>query len=102
MALERITTARVEGLFASDLSIRCHPSEATVAAAIRDAVRAHGGVRGCAGEVAAAYGERPEIAAARIRWARDVVESIYCLTVPDRSPGDRGPGDRGPEDRSWT
>jgi hypothetical protein len=38
-------------------------------------VRVHGGSRGCAGEVAAAYGDYPEIAAARMRWARTLVES---------------------------
>jgi len=69
--------ARAEALFVSDLSIQCHPSEAAVAAAIRHAVGAHGGVRGCAAEVGAAYGDYPETAAARMRWARQVIEEIY-------------------------
>lgn len=76
MALDRPITARAEALFASDLSARCHPSEAAIAAAVRNAVRAHGGVRGCGG-VVAAYGEHPEITAARMRWARQLVEAIY-------------------------
>ena len=74
---DRLVVARAEALFASDLSIRCHTSKAAVAVAISNAVRAYGGVRGCAGEVGATYGDRPETAAARMRWARHVVETIY-------------------------
>jgi hypothetical protein len=81
MAPDRMIVARAEALFASDLSIRCHPSEAAVAAAIRNAVSAHGGVRGCAGEIGAAYGDYPETAAARMRWARHVIEAIYSPTA---------------------
>lgn len=77
MSPDRMIVARAEALFASDLSIRCHPSEAVVAAAIRNAVGAHGGVRGCTGEVGAAYGDYPETAAARMQWARKVIEAIY-------------------------
>ena len=78
MAHDRLLAARAVALFVSDLSSQHHPGEAAVAAAISDAVRAHGGVRGCAGEVGAAYGERPETAAARMRWARHVIEAVYC------------------------
>jgi hypothetical protein len=69
--------ARAEALFASDLSSQCHPSESAVGAAIRNAIRAHGGVRGCAGALGAAYGDDPETAATRMRWARRVIEAIY-------------------------
>ena len=81
MSPDRIIVARAEALFASDLPLQCHPSEAAVAAAIRNAVKAHGGVRGCAGDVAAAYGDYPETAAARMRWARQVIEAIYSPTA---------------------
>ncbi len=81
MAPDHLIAARAEALFASDLSAHCHLSEAVVAAAIRHAVRAHGGVRGCAGEVGAAYGDHPETAAARMRWARQVIEAIYSPTA---------------------
>jgi RNA polymerase sigma factor (sigma-70 family) len=81
MSPDRIIVARAEALFASDLPMQCHPSEAAVAAAIRNAVKAHGGVRGCAGDVAAAYGDYPETAAARMRWARQVIEAIYSPTA---------------------
>lgn len=44
---------------------------------IRDAVRSHGGVRGCTADVAFAFGEYPETAAARMRWARATVADLY-------------------------
>jgi hypothetical protein len=72
-----LTAARAEALFTSQLSTGSQPSRAVVETAIRVAVRIHGGVRGCAADVAAAYGEHPELAAPRMRWARDVVEQLY-------------------------
>jgi hypothetical protein len=72
-----LTAARAEALFASDLSIHHLPTAAQISAAIRNAVRAHGGTRGCAGEVAAAYGDYPESAAARMRWALGIVQRTY-------------------------
>ena len=68
--------ARAEALFTSDLSARGEYTQIEVAAAIRRATGAHDGIRGCLGEVAAAYGEHPETAARRMRWARAVIESI--------------------------
>jgi hypothetical protein len=74
---EVLTFARAEALFTSELSAYSPATPAQVADAIRYAVRMHG-IRGCAAEMAAAYGERPETAAPRMRWARRVVESIYA------------------------
>jgi hypothetical protein len=74
----QLFAARAEALFASDLSARCEHTRTEVAAAIRHAIGAHHGIRGCAGEVAAAYGEHPETAARRMRWARTVIEGIYA------------------------
>lgn len=94
MAQDALIAARAEALFASDISNQCHPDKSEVAAAIRSAVRAHAGVCGCAGEVAAAYGECPETAAARMRWARQVIETIYSSTgVPAAVADARQPGD---------
>ena len=88
--------ARAEALFASDL----RPREYTtieVAAAIRHAIGAHTGVRGCAGQVAAAYGERPKTAASRMRWARAVIEGTYARGErPRRARGTAGDDRRGP------
>ena len=74
---DRLIAARACALFASDLSSRCSPGEAAVAAAIAGAVRAHGGTRGCAGQVGAAYGECQETAADRMRWALRVIGTVY-------------------------
>ena len=72
-----LTAARAEALFTSLLSADSRLSPGEVAAAIAHAVRTHGGARGCAAEVAAAYGEHPETAAPRMRWARTMVETVY-------------------------
>jgi hypothetical protein len=78
-----LLAARAEALFTSDLSVRREYTQTEVVAAIRRAISTHHGVRGCAGEVAAAYGEHPETAARRMRWARAVIEGF---TAPaDRS-----------------
>jgi hypothetical protein len=74
---DRLADARAEALFASELSAMVDPTPEQVTAAIRRALLRHGGVRGCAAEVAAAYGDRPETAAPRMRWARGVVRSCY-------------------------
>ena len=72
-----LTAARAEALFTSQLATGSQPSYEVVQTAIRIAVRTYGGVRGCAAEVAAEYGDRPELAAPRMRWARHVVEQLY-------------------------
>jgi hypothetical protein len=73
----QLVEARAAALFASDLSAHCEHTEAEVAAAIRRAIGTRNGLRGCAGEVAAAYGDHPETAARRMRWARAVVDDMY-------------------------
>jgi hypothetical protein len=80
-----LTAARAEALFASGLSAGSPLSHAVVHAAITHAVHTYGGTRGCAGEMAAAYGEHPETAATRMRWARHVIEATYSPPVLDRA-----------------
>ena len=86
-----LLTAHADALFTSDLSARCCHSQAEIAAAIIRAIRSHSAAGGCAGEVAAAYGEHPETAAPRMRWARAAAERISSLAatspVTDRKPG---------------
>jgi hypothetical protein len=72
-----ITAARAEALFTSALPTGAKLSLEQAAEEIRTAVLQFGGTRGCAAEVAAAYGEHPETASARMRWARQVVEALY-------------------------
>ena len=67
-----------QALFASDLSARREHTRTEVTAAIRQAISAHHGPGGCAGQVAAAYGEHPETAAGRMRWARAVIQSLQA------------------------
>lgn len=70
-----LTVARAEALFASTLSA-CEPHDrAVLKAAIAAAVRDYGGVRGCAGRMATEYGEHPQQAAERMRWACEAVAS---------------------------
>jgi hypothetical protein len=72
-----LSAARAEALFTSRLATGSRPTYEVAQTAIRVAVRAHGGVRGCAAEVAAEFGDYPEVAAPRMRWARSVVEQLY-------------------------
>ena len=67
-----ISTARADALFASPLQRSDQPSPAQVHQAIAAAVAAFG-IRGCAARVAQAYGEHPETAVLRMRWARAAV-----------------------------
>ncbi len=58
-----------QALFASWLQPSQQPSADEVAAAVEAALHRHGGLAGCAAQVATEYGEHPEAAAARMRWA---------------------------------
>ena len=69
--------ARADALFASALQRSDEPSPGQVRRAIAVAVAAYGG-SGCAARVAQAFGEHPETAVTRMRWARTMV----ARTVP--------------------
>jgi hypothetical protein len=56
-------------LFASHLQPSDRPSAARIRDAIRLSYTVHGGQSGCAAVVAAEYGEHPDTAVARMRWA---------------------------------
>jgi hypothetical protein len=69
---------RVEALFASDLQ----RSETVTPESIRSAVTAtvrRLGARGCAARVAHEFGEHPETAVGRMRWALGAVRQAYAL-----------------------
>ena len=53
------------------------PSASQVRQAAAAALRAYGG-RGCAERVAQEFGDHPEIAVARMRWARGVVDEVFA------------------------
>ena len=79
----QLLAARAAALFASDLPAGSRPSAALVEDAIARTVRACGGTRGCVATLAAAYGDCPETAVPRMRWARGVVQEVYDVK---RSP----------------
>jgi hypothetical protein len=82
---DALTAARAEALFASDVSSASTPDRDECGAAIRAALLRHGGVRGCAAQVAAQYGDYPETAAPRMRWARQVARSVYGAASEHRN-----------------
>ena len=58
------------------------PSEQVTAESVRAAVTAtvrRLGTRGCAAQVAQEFGEHPETAVGRMRWALGVVHQAYAL-----------------------
>ena len=70
-----LNDARCEALFASGLQPSERPNAETAAEAISRAVRQFG-IRGCASRMAQEFGDHPEAAAERMRWARLVVAEI--------------------------
>ncbi len=77
-----ISAARADALFASALQRSDEPSAEQVRQAIAAAVRAFG-ARGCAARVAQAYGEHPETAVRRMRWARTAVTGVFGGARPE-------------------
>jgi hypothetical protein len=65
-----------DALFASVLQRSDKPSAGQVRKAIAAAVRAYGG-GGCMQRVAQEFGDHPEIAVARMRWARAVADEVF-------------------------
>jgi hypothetical protein len=71
-----IDCARTEALFASEVQPSDALSADEVRAAVRRMVRRYG-VRGCAAAVAYEFGEHPDTAAARMRWAGRLVAASF-------------------------
>jgi hypothetical protein len=86
-----ISTARADALFASSLQRSDEPTPAQVHQAVAAALAAFG-IRGCAARVAQAYGEHPETAVLRMRWARTTVTRAPVTRAPvTRAPVTRAP-----------
>jgi hypothetical protein len=68
-------TIQAEAVFVSDLQPSDRPTPGQVSAAVLASLRAYGGVTGCAAAVAAEYGEHPETAVPRMRWALSLVDA---------------------------
>lgn len=67
--------ARCEALFASDLQASQHPDHGAVRTAIEASFDTLG-AQGCAARVAQEFGDHPETALTRMRWARHECESL--------------------------
>jgi hypothetical protein len=77
-----LNEAVCEALFASSLQPSEAPTAEVVAEAIGRTVRRYGSA-GCAGRVAQEFGDYPELAAERMRWARHIATSVRGgLVVP--------------------
>jgi hypothetical protein len=71
-----IRAARADAVFASALQRSAEPTAGQVRQAVAEAVCAFGS-RGCAARVAQEFGDHPETAAARMRWARAVADQAF-------------------------
>jgi hypothetical protein len=67
---------RAEALFASYLQPSDRPTGAQVDRAIHTSLVVRGGAAGCAAVMAAEYGEHPEAAALRMRWALALASAV--------------------------
>jgi hypothetical protein len=72
----RISAIRADAVFVSALQRGDHPSAREVRQAVAAAVQAFG-PRGCAGRVAQEFGDHPETAVTRMRWARQVAGKTF-------------------------
>jgi hypothetical protein len=71
-----------DALFASALQCSDEPSAGQLRQTIDAAVRAFG-ASGCAARVAQEFGDHPETAVARMRWARAAARSAFGDLVPE-------------------
>lgn len=71
-----IGAVRADALFVSMLQGSEHPCAEQVRRAVAEAVHAFG-ERGCAERVAQEFGDHPEAAVARMRWARRAVVAAF-------------------------
>ena len=77
-----IGAVRADALFASALQRSGEPSAEQVRQTVAAAVRAFGS-RGCAQLVAQEFGDHPEVAVARMRWARKVASEAFGGSAPN-------------------
>jgi hypothetical protein len=85
MAYLSASAVRADAFFASGLQRRDEPSADQVRRAVGAAIRAFG-CSGCAGWVAQEFGDHPETAVIRMRWARSVVREAFADPAPEPGP----------------
>jgi uncharacterized membrane protein len=75
------STITAEALFVSSLQPSDHPTTEQLTAAVRDVLRRCGGEHGCASVCALEYGDHPDTAAARMRWAIAISNDLSRLAL---------------------
>jgi hypothetical protein len=82
-------TVRAEALFASTLQGSAPASPDQVRRAVATTLRRLG-IRGCAARMATEFGDHPDTAAARMRWALATIHTVYpapsMIPAPDLRP----------------
>ncbi len=81
-----IGAVQADAVFVSGLQCCDEPSAGQVRQAVAAAVRAFG-CSGCAGRVAQEFGDHPETAVIRMRWARGVALEAFADSPLDPRPG---------------
>jgi len=71
-----VSAVRADALFVSALQRSEEPSTGQVRQAVATAIRTFGG-RGCAERVAQEFGDHPEVAVARMRWASRTADEAF-------------------------
>ena len=87
MARLSISALWADAVFVSGLQRRDELGAAQVRQAVGAAIRAFG-CSGCAGRVAQEFGDHPETAVIRMRWARAVAGEAFADPVPEPGPGE--------------
>ena len=86
MAYLSIGAAWADAVFVSGLQRSDELSAAQVRQAVGAAIRAFG-CSGCAERVAQEFGDHPETAVTRMRWARGVARVVLADRLPEPVPG---------------
>ena len=75
-----LESVRAEALFVSNVQASDLPTVDDVRRAVAASLREFR-IRGCAARVAGEFGDHPETAVRRMRWALDVVRNAYSAPV---------------------
>lgn len=82
MAYLGMDAVPADAVFVSDLQRSDEPSAGQVRRAATTAIRMFG-YPGCAGRVAQEFGDHPETAVTRMRWARAVAREAFAAPAPE-------------------
>lgn len=85
MAYLGVRAVRADAVFVSGLRRSDEPTVGQVRRAAAAAIRAFGS-SGCAGRVAQEFGDHPETAVIRMRWARRVAREAFADPAPEQRP----------------